>query len=70
MRGLYENQDEETLHERAIEELAQEVDQPIAGVRAVYEGEFARLKSGAKITEYLALFANRRARETLLRKYA
>jgi hypothetical protein len=70
MRGLYENQDEETLHQRAIEELAEEVDQPIAGVRTIYEGELARLRSGAKITDYLALFASRRARETLLLKHA
>jgi len=70
MRSLYENQEEETLHLRAIEELAREFHQPIAGVRAVYEGEFARLKSGARITEYIALFATRRARETLLHKRA
>jgi hypothetical protein len=70
MQSLYENEEEEELHVRAIEELAQEVNQPIAGVKAVYEGEFARLKSDAKITEYLALFASRRARETLRRKHA
>ena len=70
MRSLYENRDDETLHRRAIEELAQEVDQPIAGVKAVYEGEFIRLKADAKITEYLALIVSRRTRETLLRKHA
>jgi alanine dehydrogenase len=70
MQGLYEDQHEEPLHELAIEELAHEVDQPIATVKAVYEGEYARLKSDAKITDYLALFASRRTRETLLRRHA
>lgn len=69
-RTLYVNRDDETLHQRAIEQLAQKVDQPVAGVRAVYEGEFARLKSDAKITQYLALITRRRAHEALLRKHA
>jgi hypothetical protein len=67
---LYDNQDEEALHQRAIEDLAEQVKQPIAGVKAVYEVELARLKSDAKITEYLPLFASRRAHETLLRNHA
>lgn len=66
---LYTSWDDETLHQRAIEHLAQKVDQPVASIRAVYEGEFARLKSDAKITRYLALITRRRAHETLLRKH-
>lgn len=60
----------EELHQLAIEEIAQEIGQPAATVRAVYEGEYARLKADAKVTDYLGLFAARRARETLLRKGA
>jgi hypothetical protein len=70
MPSIFDSQDQEAFHQRAIKKLAQEVDQPIAGVKAVYEGEFARLKSDAKITEYLAIFVSRRARETLLGKHA
>lgn len=69
-QALYANRDDETLHQRAIEQLAQKVDQPVAGVRVVYEDEFARLKSDAKLTQYLALITRRRAHETLLRKPA
>ena len=61
------NQSEETLHQAAIEELAQEVDQPLENVKAVYENEYARLKSDAKIMDYVGLFASRRAREALRR---
>jgi Protein of unknown function (DUF3562) len=66
MRSALENQDDKALNQRAIEELAREVDQPVADVMTVYEDEFARLKSDAKITDYLVLFARRRTRETLL----
>ena len=36
-------------------------------VRQVYETELARLKDGARITDYLQLFAGRRARASLMR---
>ena len=66
MQNPNEHQDEEALHRLAIEELAQDVGHPIENVRAVYEGEYARLKADARVTDYLRLFATRRARETLL----
>ena len=37
-------------------------------VRIVYESEFARLKSRAKVKDYLALLTSRRTREKLLGK--
>jgi len=49
----------------AIEALAKELNLPIAEVRQAYESEFARLKATARVTEYLGLFASRRARERL-----
>jgi hypothetical protein len=49
----------------AIEALAKELNRPIAEVRQAYESEFARLKETARVTEYLRLFASRRARERL-----
>lgn len=70
MGGLYQDDNEEALHRDAIEALAQEVQQPVANVKSVYESEFIRLKSDARVHDYLALFASRRARETLLRKQA
>jgi uncharacterized protein DUF3562 len=39
-------------------------------VKTVYEGEFARLKSDAKVKDYLALLCSRRVREKLLGKRA
>jgi hypothetical protein len=50
--------------------LAEEIHQPVANVRTVYEREFARLKSNATVKDYLALLASRRAREKLLGKRA
>ena len=70
MGSLYQDDEEEALHRDAIEALAQEVRQPVANVKTIYESEFVRLKSDARVHDYLALFASRRTRETLLRKHA
>jgi alanine dehydrogenase len=64
----YEDSDEEALHQSVMNALAQEVRLPVANVKIVYEMEFERLKSSAKIKEYLALLASRRTREKLLDK--
>jgi hypothetical protein len=67
MQSLYKDQNDEALHQRAIEKLARKVNRPIARVKAVYEFEYARLKNGAKVTDFLGVFASRRARDALLR---
>jgi len=68
MQYLADNLSEETAHQVAIEELAEEVHQPVANVKAIYESEYARLRSEAKIMDYVPLFATRRAREALRRR--
>jgi hypothetical protein len=70
MQTPYDNPDEEALHQSVVSALAQEIRLPVADVKVVYEMEFARLKSSAKIKEYLALLASRRVREKLLGKRA
>ena len=70
MQSLSIVQDDVALHQRAIEKLSQEVDQPVAQVRAVFENEYALLMSRATITNFVGVFASRRARGTLLRKHA
>lgn len=67
MRLLYKDRKDEALHQRAIERLAREIDRPVERVKTVYEDEYARLKTDAKVTEFIGVFASRRARETLLR---
>jgi hypothetical protein len=57
--------DEPAKHRDAIEALAEELSRPVSEVKDAYESEFARLKQGARVTDYLALFASRRAREAL-----
>jgi alanine dehydrogenase len=70
MPTLYEDHDEEALHQSVVRALAEEIQQPVANVKSVYEREFARLKSNATVKDYLALLASRRAREKLLGKRA
>jgi hypothetical protein len=70
MQALYKNQNDEALHQRAIEKLARKVNRPIARVKTVYEDEYARLKIDAKVTDFIGVFASRRARYALLRSPA
>jgi hypothetical protein len=43
---------------------------PAPVVKRVYDAEFARLKSDARITDYLVLFAARRTRDALLARHS
>jgi Protein of unknown function (DUF3562) len=70
MQPLYSDQKEQALHQRAIERLARKVDLPVARVKSVYEGEYAQLKTEAKILNFIGVFANRRAHDILLGKSA
>ncbi|HTS24013.1 MAG TPA: DUF3562 domain-containing protein [Casimicrobiaceae bacterium] len=53
-------------HDAIISSIAQEVHYPIPIVKRIYEDEFARLKSVARVSDYLVLFASRRTRDLLL----
>ena len=68
IQGLYKDQHDEALHQRAIEKLARKLNRPVGPVKIVYEVEYARLKIDAKVTKFLGVFASRRARDALLRK--
>ena len=67
MNELHDDSAEQVNDLGAIEALAQETNRPVAEVRQVYESELARLKSDARITDFVHLFASRRARARLVR---
>lgn len=48
-----------------IEMIATETHRPFDEVKRVYDDEYARLKSDARIFDYLALFATRHTRAVL-----
>ena len=58
--------DEDAINQNTITSIAQEMHYPLPIVKRVYDAEFARLKSDARITDYLVLFAARRTRDALL----
>jgi predicted extracellular nuclease len=58
---------EQAKNAEVIAALAQETRRPLDEVREVYEGELARLKTDARITDYVALFASRSAKARLVR---
>jgi hypothetical protein len=62
--------DGEPDHALAIAALADETHQPLPVVKEVFEGEFARLKATARITDYLVLFASRRTKDLLAHRWA
>lgn len=62
------NHPESEKHERAIESLASEADLPIEEVRSVYEAELKKVKHGARVDDFVATLAHRRARHVLKRR--
>jgi hypothetical protein len=58
----------EALTADTIAALAEETHQPLTVVRKIYEEQYARLKSTARISEYLVLFAVRRTKDVLARR--
>jgi hypothetical protein len=65
MTELYNDAEEQATSLEAIQELAEEINRPVAEVKEVYEVELARLKGDARIMNYVALFASRRTRARL-----
>lgn len=59
--------DDETTSIAISEMIATETHRPFDEVKHVFDGEFARLKAGARVTDYLVLFATRRTRDSLAR---
>jgi len=58
--------EEDVDHDAVIATIAKEMHTPVPVVKRVYEAELSRLKAGARITDYLVLFASRRTRAELL----
>ena len=66
MNKLHDAAAEHAKNLEVIAALAQETQRPLDEVKEVYEGELARLKSNAKITDYVRLFASRSAKARLV----
>ncbi len=60
----------QAVHRDAIAELVESTKQPLTEVEQIYEAEFTRLRSSARVTDYLVLFAVRRTRDALTRRRA
>jgi len=61
---------EEALKANAIAALAEETRQPLAVVTEIFDEEYARLATTARIADYVVLFATRRARDVLAKRSA
>jgi hypothetical protein len=65
MQKIHENENGQSTQTFAIESLAAELHKPIDEVRQTYEQQLARLTSGARIRDFVAVFAVRNTRKTL-----
>ena len=65
MATLYDDPVDEAQHHGAIDSLAQELSLTFDQVRPAYEEALRQLKGSVAVTDYLPLFASRRARERL-----
>jgi hypothetical protein len=70
MPAIHDATSEEALHRSAIATLAEETGRPVPVVKEAYEREYADLKSTARVKDYLALFASKRAKQTLARGHS
>lgn len=68
MGKLYNDDDQEAVSLSAIEALAKETSRSFDEVKEVYEEVFAELRDGARVTDYLILFASRRTRDALAQR--
>ena len=65
MSPLYDDVNEEAAHRSGIESIAEELHHPEATVRMAYEAELARLKTIARVKDFLIVFASRRTKDAL-----
>ena len=59
---------QESHHQRAIESLAEESQVPVNEVARLYEDARAELEAGARIRNFLGIFALRKVRKALLER--
>ncbi|HEV2219075.1 MAG TPA: DUF3562 domain-containing protein [Casimicrobiaceae bacterium] len=67
MDAHYEDVIEQMLHDRAIDTLAQELHVDTAVIRGIYERHLIRLRSIARVRDYLPVLVARHTRIALRR---
>ncbi|HSQ80968.1 MAG TPA: DUF3562 domain-containing protein [Casimicrobiaceae bacterium] len=60
---------EQLLHDRAIDELAEEMQLDAVEIREIYERQYQRLRSTARIRDYLHVLVTRHVRSALRRSH-
>jgi hypothetical protein len=64
---LYDTEDEQRQHLRAIEGVAKDLHRPVEEVRSLYETELAALRQEARVKDFLSVLASRYVRLQLKR---
>jgi Mg2+-importing ATPase len=66
LESPYADAEDEQFHAREIIFLAEQLDVPLNKVRQTYESELRTLRGEARVADYLAVFASRRARAKVM----
>ena len=64
--SLYENEGDRKQHLHAIEMLAREMQTSVDRISAIYEKELGKLKTAAKVRDYLTVLVTRRVKAILI----
>jgi hypothetical protein len=64
---LYDDDADRMRHHSVIESLARDLHQPLDEVQRQYEAALEEIKAGARVKDYLVVFAVRRIRELFRR---
>jgi hypothetical protein len=64
---LYDNDEEERQHSKAIQMLAKELGMPEQEIRGLYEEILCSIKEGARIKDYLTVLVSRNVRAVIKR---
>jgi len=69
MPALHLSPAEQMLHDRAIDQLVEEMHLDAVEIREVYERQYQRLRSTARIRDYLHVLVARHVRSALRRSH-
>lgn len=67
MMEICEDEKEKSLHDSAIQRLAEELRRPLKEIDALYEGALREMKRTARVKDYLIILASRHVKDHLQR---
>jgi hypothetical protein len=64
--SLYDNEGDRKQHLHAVEMLARDMQTPADRIIVIYERELSKIKTAAKVKDYLTVLVTRRVKDILI----